>query len=406
MEIRIDRVELLLLIAAVVAILSRRLRFPYTVGLVITGALLGFLPIVPPMRMTKELLFSALLPPLIFEAALVLPWSKLRKEMPVVILMATVGLTLAALVTAVGLHWLVGWPPVAAGIFAVSIGATDPVSVIATFKEIRVPERLRLIVEAESLFNDGTAAVLFALLVAVAQGASTTPLGFVGNALWIVAGGIACGGLLARAVLYLAGKTTDHLVEITLTTASAYGSFLLAEQIHCSGVLATLTAGLVVGNFGALQAISERGREAAEAFWEYVAFVANSLIFLLIGLNEPLQDFSTVWAVALVAIALVTLGRAVAVYPLSGLFSRGSLRISGSYQHIMFWGGLRGALALALAQALPSALPYRRQIVTVTFAVVAFSVIVQGLTIPLLLRRLNLSPSSEDPGGPLAKEDS
>lgn len=398
MELDVDRIELLLLIAALVAMLSRRFRFPYTVGLVISGVALSFLPFVQPVTMTRELLFSVLLPPLIFEAALFLPWQSLRRQMPVVVLIATVGLLLAAFVTGVGLHLLMGWPLLSAAVFAVLIAATDPVSVIAAFKEARITGRLRLLVEAESLFNDGTAAVLFVLLVAVAEGGSTATLDFVGNALWIVGGGIACGGILALAVLHLAGRTTDHLVEITLTTISAYGSFLLAERLHCSGILATLTAGLVVGNRGPLGTISDKGREAAEAFWEYAAFVSNSVIFLLIGLQVARQDFREVWGVAFAAIVLVTLGRAAAIYPLSLLFSRGSLRISRAYQHVMFWGGLRGALALALAEGLRPAFPLRGQIISAAFGVVAFSVLVQGLTMMPLLRRLKLLPGNVQVG--------
>lgn len=392
MELQIDRIELLLLIAALVAMVCRRFNFPYTVGLVFTGIALSFFPFIPTVELTTELLFSALLPPLIFEAAMLLPWHDLRREMPIVIPMATVGLILAATITAVGMHYFAEWPLVAAGIFGILIAATDPVSVIATFKETRVTGRLRLLVEAESLFNDGTAAVLFTLLVAIARGTAPTIMGLLEDALWTVGGGIASGGLLAFALLYLAGKTTDHLVEITLTTVAAYGSFLLAEHFHCSGVLATLTAGLVVGNRGHLGAISEKGREAAEVFWEFAAFISNSLIFLLIGLREAQQDFGPVWLIAIIAIALVTLGRAVVIYPISWLYSRGGLRMSVAYQHIMFWGGLRGALALALALGLPPSIPFREPIISVAFAVVAFSVIVQGLTMTPLLRRLDLLP--------------
>lgn len=400
MEFHIDRIELLLLIAALVAMVCRRFSFPYTVGLVFTGVALSFLPFMPTMTLTTELLFSALLPPLIFQAAMLLPWPELRREMPVIIPMATIGLALAALVTALGMHFLVGWPPIAAGIFGILIAATDPVSVIATFKEARVEGRLGLLVEAESLFNDGTAAVLFALLLAIAGGASPTFMGLMGDTLWVVGGGIASGGLAALALLYVAGKTTDHLVEITLTTVAAYGSFLLAERFHCSGVLATLTAGLVVGNRGHLGAISEKGREAAEAFWEFAAFVANSLIFLLIGLHEAQQDFSSVWMVAVAAVALVTVGRALVIYPISFLFSRSGLRLSMAFQHIMFWGGLRGALALALALGLPPSIPFREQIVSVAFAVVAFSVVVQGLTMTPLLRLLGLLPKPQGTADP------
>lgn len=391
MEFQIDRIELMLLIAALVAMISSRFRFPYTVGLVFAGIALSFLPFVPTLTMTKELIFSALLPPLIFEAALFLPWKELRRELPIIILMATVGLLLAAIVTSAGLHSLAGWPLESAGVFGVLIAATDPVSVIATFKEASVKGRLRLLVEAESLFNDGTAAVLFGVLVAVGDGVGfPSPLNLAVDMVLVVGGGVACGGLVAVSVIYLAGKTTDHLVEITLTTVSAYGSFLLAEHLHCSGILATLTSGLIVGNCGPLGAMSTKGREIAEAFWEYVAFVSNSLIFLLIGIHEAQRDFSGMWASAIIAVVLVIIGRIVTIYPIAFLFSRSHLRIACAHQHIMFWGGLRGALALALALGLPPSLPFREQIVSTAFAVVAFSVIVQGLTMFPLLRRLKL----------------
>jgi CPA1 family monovalent cation:H+ antiporter len=144
----------------------------------------------------------------------------------------------------------------------------------------------------------------------------------------------------------------------------------------------------VVGNYRPSGSISDTGRQALETFWEYAAFLANSLIFILIGAQEAEQHFSSLWLAVLVAIALVTLGRAVAIYPLCAVFARSRLKLAGRQQHILFWGGLRGALALALALALPEDLPRRDAIVTITFAVVAFSVFAQGLTITPLLRRL------------------
>jgi CPA1 family monovalent cation:H+ antiporter len=169
-------------------------------------------------------------------------------------------------------------------------------------------------------------------------------------------------------------------VEITFTTLAAYGSFFAAEHYHCSGVLAALTAGLVVGNFRASGSISAAGRHALGPFWEYLAFVANSLIFLLIGAQEAQQHFQGLWVPVLLAIFLVTLGRVVAIYPLCALFNRSRLKVHRRIQHVLFWGGLRGALALALALALPDALPHQNAIVAITFAVVAFSVFAQGLT--------------------------
>ncbi len=153
-----------------------------------------------------------------------------------------------------------------------------------------------------------------------------------------------------------------------------------------SGVLATITAGLVIRNIKSLGTISDRGKEAVQVFWEYIAFVANSLVFLLIGMHGTDQHFVELWFPAVIAIVLVTLGRAVAIYPCCLVFSRSSLRVTTNHQHVLFWGGLRGAVALALALGLPPEVLQRQEIVSVSFAVVAFSVFVQGLTIkPLLL---------------------
>jgi CPA1 family monovalent cation:H+ antiporter len=384
MSLSIERVEFLLLIAAIVAMTARRLRLPYTVGLVLAGVGLAFVAL-PEIRLTKELIFSAFLPPLIFEAAFAIRWPELRRDLLVVVLLATVGVLLSAGITAVGMRRLAGWEWTAALLFGILIAATDPVSVIATFKEAGVQGRLRLLVEAESLLNDGTAAAMFAVALAGIEGASVDILSALRAFTVLVAGSLLCGGLIGGIALGLTGRTDDHLIEITFTTVAAYGSFLLAEHLHLSGVLATLTAGLLFGNIGLL---SEKGREAVETFWEYVAFAANSLIFLLIGMRLAHQPFASMLGPMALAILLVTLGRAAAVYPLCALFAWTPLRVERRHQHILFWGGLRGALALALALGLPPQTPQRDAITTVTFAVVAFSVIVQGVTIQPLLRRL------------------
>jgi CPA1 family monovalent cation:H+ antiporter len=388
MEYQFQTGTLLLLIAAVVAMLTRRLRLPYSVGLVVAGIILAILPFAPKIILTKDLIYTALLPPLLFEAAFFIHWNQLRRDFSLIVVLATLGVLLSASVTSMGMHFLANWQWIDALVFGTLIAATDPVSVIATFREAKAHGRLLLLVEAESLFNDGTAAVAFGVVIALAAGQHLTSIEITAMLLKTIVGGTLCGAAVAFGSLLLAGRTDDHLVEITFTTVAAYGSFLLADHFGLSGVLATITAGLVMGNFKSFKSFSERSKEAVQAFWEYAAFVANSLVFLLIGMHEARQNFAAIWLPALIAIVLVTLGRAMAIYPCCLIFSRSSLRVTGKHQLVLFWGGLRGALALALALGLPPTIPLREQIITISFAVVAFSVFVQGLTIVPFLRRM------------------
>jgi CPA1 family monovalent cation:H+ antiporter len=381
---------LVLLIASLTAIISRRLRLPYSVGLVLAGIVLSLLPVGITLPLTRELIFSVFLPPLIFEAALHLKWGPFRRDLALNASLAFPGVAVAAAFVAAGMHFLVGWGWNGAAMFGVLIAATDPVSVIAAFKEMQVDPRLSMTVETESLLNDGAAAVGFTLLGTMAAGSAVSLGAVAWSFIWTVAGGIAAGIAVAGPLLLLAWGTKDHLVEITLTTIAAYGSFLLAEHFGMSGVLASMTAGLVVGNVGWKYALSESGRGHVVAFWDYAAFLANSVVFILIGGHEAHQPIALFAGAAAVAVVLVLLGRAIAVYPICGLFSRSSLAIDWRFQHVLVWGGLRGALALALALALPDDLPERQEIIVVAFAVVAFSIFIQGLTMPWLLRRLGL----------------
>src|SRR5579871_1997619 len=336
MVLGLESGALFLLIAAVVAMLTRKLHLPYTAGLVAAGIGLALLPFAPVINLTRDLIFLVLLPPLIFEAAFQLDWKQLRQDLPVVLVLACLGVVLSAAVTTAGMHFLAHWDWRSAMVFGALIAATDPVSVVATFKEAGAHGRLLVLIESESLFNDGTAAVAFTAVLSFSLGQTVTPWAVTQSLVLMIGGGIACGAAVAAFVLLLIGRTEDHLVEITFTTVAAYGSFLLAEHFHLSGVLATLTAGLVIGSVGSLGRISERGREAVQAFWEYAAFVANSFVFLLIGMRAAHQNFAMVWLPVIIAIGLVTLGRAVAIYPCCLLFSRSSLRVSMKHQHVLF----------------------------------------------------------------------
>lgn len=384
-------IGLLLLVACLIAIVSRRVGLPYSVGLVAAGLLMAVVPEAPQLTMSRDLIFNILLPPLVFEAALQLPWKSFREELPVTLVLAVVGVAVAAAVVALGMHYALQWSWIGASIFAVLISATDPVAVIAAFKEMRADKRLCMLVESESLLNDGVAAVGFAVLAAIASGASAQVGSVVPSLLWALFGGVLVGASISGLILLIAGRTQDHLVEITLTTLAAYGSFLIAERFHASGVLASLTAGLMIGNLGALGPISESGRPHVLAGWEFFAFVANSFVFLLIGVELAGIGVTRLgWITAGGAILLVLLGRAIAIYPISSLFRGSRLRVPVGYQHVLFWGGLRGALALALALALPAMVPERGVIILSAFVVVAFSIFVQGLTMPWLVRRLDL----------------
>lgn len=385
-------IGLLMLVACLIAMISRRVGLPYSVGLVAAGLLIALIPNAPEFRLSRDLIFNIFLPPLVFEAALQLQWKDFRRELPVTLTLAFFGVGLAAAAVAAGLHFGLGWSWIGASLFAVLIAATDPVAVIAAFKEMNADKRLSMLVESESLLNDGVVAVAFAVLAAVADGASSGAASIVPAFLWTLFGGALVGGIVSGLVLLVAGRTNDHLVEITLTTLAAYGSFLIAERLHASGVLASLTAGLMIANLGSVGAISDSGRSHVLSAWEFFAFVANSFVFLLIGIQlvgVPIGRLG--WLTAASAILLVLAGRVLAVYPLATIFRPTRLRIPMGFQHVLFWGGLRGALGLALALAVPASVPERGAIILSAFVVVAFSIFVQGLTMPWLVERLGLT---------------
>jgi CPA1 family monovalent cation:H+ antiporter len=384
----------LLAIAILVAIVARRLSLPYTVGLVAAGIGLAFSRFDTGVRLTHDIIFDVILPPLLFEAAINIPWQELRRDLVPVLILSVFGVAISAAVVAFGMTSFLAWPAASAIVFGVLIAATDPVAVIAMFKDTGLGGRLRLLVESESLFNDGVAAVLFGLALAWADssGASAWSAGVA--LLRISGGGIALGLAVGGAALVIAGRTGEHMVEAAVTGVAAYGAFLAAEALNVSGVLATVSAGLLMGSMGvrgdgAKYGLSVPGRAFILELWEFAAFFANSIIFLLIGLTVARVPFAQFgWGGLAIVLLLVLGGRAATVYPMCLFFQRSRWKISLADQHVLWWGGLRGALALALALALPDQLPQRDDIVIVTFAVVAFSVLVQGLTMPALLRRL------------------
>jgi monovalent cation:H+ antiporter, CPA1 family len=392
----------LLALAILVAIAARRLRLPYTVGLVLAGVALAGFRINAGLALTHDLIFDIVLPPLLFEAALNLRWKELRRELFPVIALTTAGVLISAAFVAWGLvRWLT-WSWESALAFGALIAATDPISVIALLRQSGVGGRFRLLIESESLFNDGAATVLFTLVLVWAAHHGAGGVGALEVAKTLgesAGGGLVVGLLIGLAAVFVAGTSDDHLVETALTVLAAFGSFLIAERFHGSGVLATVAAGVAMGNLGVLTpksgfglALSAHGRTFVLEFWEFAAFLANSLVFLLIGSATATIDFSREgWPALGIAVGLALAGRAVAVYPICLAFSRSRWAVPLKEQLLLWWGGLRGALALALALALPGDLPIREDILIVAFAVVAFSVIVQGLTAPFALGWLGVA---------------
>jgi CPA1 family monovalent cation:H+ antiporter len=391
----VGRIEMLLLIACVVAVLARRVKLPYTVGLVLAGIGMAVFNAWPQVPINREVIYDILIPPLVFEAAFAIRWPQFRRDMGLITWMATFGVLVAIAVVAFGMTAIAGWDWEASLIFASLIAATDPVSVVAMLKEQKVGGRFKLLIEAESLMNDGTGAAMFAIALATMATHHFNVTNAVLTFVLVSAGGLAVGGLTGLAATLLMGGVSDHLIEITLSTVAAWGSFLLAEHFGLSGILATVAAGLVIGNYGPLAGMSAKGRDDTETFWEFAAFVANSLVFLMVGVKLANQSYQGLWLDVVIAVVLVLVGRAVAVSASCVFFSRSGTRVPKRQQALLIWGGLRGALALSLALTIPEDAPYYHQLIGVTFAVVAFSVIVQGITIGPLIRKAHL-PASED----------
>ena len=403
---------ILLSIAALVAILIRRIRLPYTVALVLVGLVLSFFPNFLGFQASSDLILAILVPPLIFEATLHIPWRKLQNDLLPILLMAVVGTLIGTFLVGGIVQQVLDVPLLAAIAFGALISATDPVAVIAFFRSLGVSKRLTILVEGESLFNDGVAIVIFNLAIGAAAAATATgeiELTFseaLIEFIIVAFGGLAVGLFLGYIVSYIVLKNVDdHLIETATTVALAFGSFLTAEYfgsiigiegLHFSGILAVVAAGLMVGNIGT-QNTSPTTQITLDNFWEFLAFAVNSLVFLLIGLEiEIAQLIPNIFPI-FVAVLAILVSRALIVYSMGWLHGRllQPLRaIPTSYQHVMYWGGLRGAISLALALTISPELfgeAIATELRVMTFGVVLFTLLGQGITIERLIRWLKLS---------------
>jgi len=389
-------VALLLLVSVAVLALTKRTRLPFTVVLVVVGMALSGLPGPLPferMHVSPDLILFVFLPTLVFESAFNLDARQLRHNLAAVLILAIPGLLLSTGIIGLVVHWGIGLPLPVALLLGAILSATDPVAVIAIFRRICAPRRLLTVVEGESLFNDAVAILLSRILIAVvAAGTLPGPWEGIGMFAGLFLGGLLVGAGLGLVTGYLLGRVeSDAAIEITLTTVAAYLSFLLAEEVlHVSGVMATVGAGLVLGGWGRLR-ISPGVRAYLEQFWEYAAFVANALIFLLVGLSVDLSGLAGAAAPLVWVVVGMLVSRAAVVYglmPLVGRLPR-MHRIAGSHQTVMVWGGLRGAVGLALVLSLPE-FPQRDLLVALVTGAVLFTLLVQGLTLEPLMRWLGL----------------
>ncbi|HEY4219077.1 MAG TPA: sodium:proton antiporter [Gemmatimonadaceae bacterium] len=386
-------------IAAAAAVATRRVRAPYTVTLVVIGVVLGSLRVIQPPHLTKDLLFTVFLPGLLFEAALHIDSSVFRRIWMSVMALAIPGVIVAIAVSAAlvevafrttGLAPGFGWP--SALLFAAVVAATDPVAVTALFREFHAPERLIVLIEGESLFNDGTAVVFLSLIVAATSGTQTSAAGLVSSFIRVAFGGAATGFVVGAAITQVIRRLDDAVIELTLTTIAAYGSFVLAESIGVSGVIATVVAGMLCGNFGRRSGMSATTRAAVLSFWDFAAFALNSVVFLLLGFEVPTAALVSSWKEILIAYVAVLCARLVVVFGGRWIprLRRGQERIPDSWRVVLAWGGLRGALSMVLALALAGDAPQRETIVRMTAGVVVLSLILQGSTMAPLVRRLRL----------------
>jgi monovalent cation:H+ antiporter, CPA1 family len=389
---------ILLLVATLVAALTRRLRIPFTIALVVVGLVLGALDLVAAPALSKDLLFGVFLPGLLFEAAYHLKAEEFWRNKIAIIVLAVpgvvvaIGLTAALVLAAAAAGLLpgIGWRQ--ALVFAALIAATDPVAVVALFRELDVARRLQVLVEGESLLNDGTAVVLFTLALAVASAGSTatpSPLRLLGSFALMVCGGAGVGILVAFCITWLMRRVDDPATEITLTTIAAYGAFALAEWLGVSGVIATVASGMVCGTYAERMAMSPATRAAVVGFWSYLSFMLNSIVFLLLGLQVHLRTLANAWLAVLLSFLAVSIGRAIMIFGVSALLRPTRERLPGGWTTFLVVGGLRGALSMVLALSLPERFPYRDRIVITTFGVVILSILVQGSATAIITRRMS-----------------
>lgn len=396
----------LLLLACVVAIVSKMVtHLPYTIFLTLVGLLIGVLGIGPEIEKTGfgyHLIFFVFLPPLLFQGAFHMNLNSLLEQFWPIVCLAVPGVIVSTLLVGGLVGWLGGISSMMVAIlFGALISPTDPVSVLSLFKEVGAPEDLKTILEGESLFNDATGVVLFTILLKALL--SGQEFGF-GQAAYefvkVSVGGLLLGAVLGWIVFKIMRHIEDHLLENALCLVLAYGSFWLAEVMHLSGVIGTVMAGLMIGNYGRRLSMSEKTTNTVETFFESIGFLINSLLFVLIGLELREVPPNIMWMTVFVAIAAMLIARAAVSYSFYWLLNQAGTKRPKRWNHILFWGGLRGSIPIALLLNLPNEgllVTWRPVLLLAGFGCVFFSLVVQGITMKPLMLKLGLSSTGVGP---------
>ncbi len=404
---------LLLLLATVSAILLKKVKFPYTIGLVIIGFLFAWLCTKVPglegvrkLRLNHDVILYILLPTLIFDASVNINTRMLKKSLLPVMALAAPGLVISTVVVGLIMAWLTPLSMGEAMMFGALISATDPVAVISLFEIVGAPLRLRILVDGESLFNDATAIVVFGIISKIVlTGAAVSMMTLASGGIEfcvVFFGGLILGALIGYMMMNLIlFSGDDPLIGVALSTIVAYTAFIIADRFfEFSGVMSVLGAGIVISHYGATR-FTPKVRSYMKQFWSLMTFIANSFIFLLLGFTEDsvlldVKAWNPVLIAVFWAIVAIQVARGLIIFtiiPLLGWW-RKEYRTDLGYQMVMFWGGLRGAVPLALVFSLPSTLPHNDLIVQVTLGVVMFTLLVQGTTISKLMMFFKLDRPS------------
>ena len=384
----------MLLGASLLGMLARRLGVPYAVALVLGGLAVEETHLLDLPQLEPRVLLFVLLPPLLFDAAFRLDERELRSVARPVLFLAVPGTIATAAIVGVVLVLALNLSIPVALLFGSIVAATDPVAVVGVFRNVGAPTRLAVIAEGESLINDGVAITLYTATIGLATAGSLDVAGALGLFLREVVGGVVVGAILGVVFSRLTAIVDDHLIEMTLSSALAYGSYLAAQSLDMSGALACVAAGLIHGSYGREVGMSGRTRRLLDDLWEYFGFVGNAVVFLLVGFTANLASLVASGGAVLVSIAIVFAARVVVVAgpPLVLRLSRRVQAVTSRGERaVLIWGGLRGALTITLALALPAEFPERQLLIAMAFGVVLFTLLVQGITLSLVVQRTGLA---------------